>query len=91
MNRSAAEELKFLIGTDSDGSVWLTVEVKESTRYEICVFRNHGEDRYDWTITRNRRTIVKAPTTAFDVPQALQSALNHYWGIDLVEQKPFGP
>jgi hypothetical protein len=91
MNRSAAEELKFLIDTDSDGSVWLTVEVKESTHYEICVFLHHDEDRYDWTITRNRRTIAKAPTTAFDVSQALQSALNHYWGADLVEQKPFDP
>ncbi|WP_225042287.1 hypothetical protein [Xanthomonas campestris] len=91
MNRSAAEELKFLISTDSDGSVWLTVEVKQSTRYEIRVFLNHDEDRYDWIITRDRRTIAKAPTTAFDVPQALQSALNRYWGTDLVEQKPFDP
>lgn len=91
MNRSAAEELKFLISTDSDGSVWLAVEVKESSRYEIRVFLDHGEDRYDWIITRDRRTIAKAPTTAFDVPQALQSALNHYWGTDRVELIPFDP
>jgi len=91
MNRSAAEEFMSISSTNSDGCVWLTVEVKESTRYEICVFLNHDENRYDWTITRNRQTIAKAPTTAFDVLQALQSALNHYWGTDRVEQKPFDP
>jgi len=91
MTRSAAEEFKFLFRTNSDGSFRLTVEVKESTHYEICVFLNHDEDRYDWTITRNSHPIARAPTMAFDVPQALQSALNHYWGTDRVEPKPFDP
>ncbi len=91
MNRSAAEQFKRLFSTDGDGGVWLTVEAKGSTSYEIHVFLDHVEDRYDWVITRNRRTIAEAQTTAFDFPQALQSALNHYWGTDLVEPKPLDP
>lgn len=91
MNNSAAEVAKSLISTDNDGNFWLLVEAKEFTRYEIRVFLNHVEDRYDWVITRNRRIIAKAPTTAFDMPQALQSALNHYWGTGLVEKIPFDP